>query len=171
MGTTAKGLNYRKGKGDAPPAQGRRTASPRIVLVDDCECLLEMLACGIRGFVRHPTLLSFRDGNTAMHELLRTDPDFLITDIVHGGTDGLEMLSLLAERRVKYPILVTSGHPWEKKVFRCAGPDLNVTFLQKPYSVKEIWRQLHIHLGPSDNPQRKIRSSKPKTRSGVLRRC
>jgi CheY-like chemotaxis protein len=133
--------------------QPRRTDPSRVVLVDDDDCFLEIVGGLIRDWLKDLTLLSFQDGETAWQELLRTDPDLLITDIAHPGINGLEMLSLLAERKVKYPILVTSGNPLEKEVFRCAGPDLKVSFLQKSYSADEFCRQLLIHLGPSDNPK------------------
>jgi CheY-like chemotaxis protein len=133
----------------------------RIVFVDDDDVILEMVGSLIRDWLKNLTLLSYQDGETAWQELLRTDPDLLITDVVRSGMTGCEMLPLLAQRKVKYPILVHSGYATETQVRQWAGPDLNVTFLRKPYSADEFRRQLLIHIGPSDNPERQIRKEAP----------
>jgi CheY-like chemotaxis protein len=150
MDKTAKGLNYCESEANALAAQPRKTGSPRIVLVEDENWVLEMLEILIRDWFKNPTLLSFQDGETAWQELLRTDPDLLITDMNRNGMTGWEMLPLLAQRKVKYPILVQSGQATEMQVLQCAGPDLNVTFLQKPWTAAEFRRQLLIHLGLRD---------------------
>lgn len=165
MRETAKGPNYHGGAGNPFAAQHRKTGPPRIVLLDDNDVMRDMVAMAIREWFKDLTLLSFADCETAWQELLRTDPDLLITDIVHGGVDGLELVSMLAERRVKYPILVTSGNSSEKEVLRRAGPDLNVAYLRKPYSLESFYRQLLIHVGLSDNPEwesRKLSTRKVK---------
>jgi len=55
------------------------------------------------------------------------------------------MLTRLAERKVKYPILVISAvldlyqkMVWVQDVRRDWGPNLNVSFLSKPYTIKEF---------------------------------
>ncbi len=78
------------------------------------------------------TLLKFDCGDHAWQELLRQDPDLLIIDEVLPSLDGRELLRLLNERKVRYPIIVTSGDAgFENKLRDCVGPNLNVTFLQK----------------------------------------
>jgi len=75
-------------------------------------------------------------------------PIFFITDIQHVGISCKEMLTRLAERKVKYPILVISavlgvyedsGEPVWVQAVRCDwSPNLNVSFLSKPYTYKEF---------------------------------
>src|SRR5260370_35836552 len=111
-----------------------------------------MVGVLIRDWRKDITLRAFRDGATAWQELLRADPDLLITDMMRPGMAGCDMLPLLALRKVKYPILVHSGYATETQVRQWAGPDLKVTFLQKPWRVEEFRRHLLITLGPTDNP-------------------
>jgi CheY-like chemotaxis protein len=99
-------------------------------------------------------VLSIHDGLKAWQELVREDPAFLIMDINRPGLDGIETLRRLAERKAKYPILVASGNlsgETQGQARDCAGPKLNVTFLSKPFSSKELRTELSKHFGTLDN--------------------
>jgi DNA-binding NtrC family response regulator len=133
-----------------------REHAPRIVVVDDEAVILEVMEIVIRSWFKNVTLLKFQEGTSALGEILRTEPDLLVTDMCRHGMDGWTMLPLLAEKNVKYPILVQSGFATEKHVRECAGPNLNVTFLQKPWAAKEFCQELLALVGPSDNPERKV---------------
>ncbi len=100
-------------------------------------------------------VLAFQNRDRAWKELLRADPDLLITDMnnqnmpgppEYSGMSGWELLPLLARRKVKYPILVVSGSvskPGEKRRARkCAAPNLNITFLAKPSVIEEFQREV-----------------------------
>lgn len=137
----------------SPPPKARPL---RIVVVDDESWCLEMVGTLILSKFKHAALQTFQDGGTAWQELSRAGPDLLITDMIRGGMNGWEMLPLLAQRKVKYPILVTSGYAQEKDVRQCAGPDLVVSFLQKPYTSEQFWGELFKHLGPGDNLSKQI---------------
>jgi CheY-like chemotaxis protein len=55
-------------------------------------------------------VLKFAEGEPAWLEILRTTPDFLITDLERQSKmNGWEMIPLLAERNIKCPILLLSG--------------------------------------------------------------
>ena len=82
-------------------------------------------------------------------ELSQTDPDLLITRL---PVSGLEALRLLTERKVKYPILVASGFFAEREGRQRVGPNLHVSFLPLPFTAKQFYQELLIHLGPSDTP-------------------
>ena len=83
-------------------------------------------------------ILEFGDALDAWQELSRTAPDLFITDISHIGISCKEMLTRLAERKVKYPIMVVSAtlDLYEEDVRRGWGPGLNVSFLEKPVDVE-----------------------------------
>jgi DNA-binding NtrC family response regulator len=94
------------------------------------------------------TLVKFLNRDEAWEELLREQPDLLITDMLstnvpgrteYFGMSGGELLQRLAERRVGYPILVVSGSfsisGWEAYAKQFARPHLNVSFLTKPYTM------------------------------------
>ena len=124
---------------------------PRIVVVDDEDWFLEMVERLIQSWFGEVTMLTFQNRDEAWQELLRADPDLLITDMnndnVPGrtqyfGMSGWKMLPLLAEKKAKYPILVVSGsfsmEGVENKARQYAGPDLNVSFLAKHFTTEQL---------------------------------
>ena len=113
--------------------------------------LLELAALVLAGWRKDVVPITFRDGEAAWKVMLRADPDLLITDMLRGGMSGFHMLPLLAERKVQFPILVTSAVATEEQVLECAGPNLKVTCLQKPYEAQPFMRYLSAHLGPGDD--------------------
>jgi len=70
-------------------------------MVDDERNCSGLLEARIRNWIKDVKLLIFADGEEAWQELLRTDPDLLITDMERSTTmDGWQMLQLLADRKV-----------------------------------------------------------------------
>jgi DNA-binding response OmpR family regulator len=133
-----------------------KTSAPRIVLLDDEDCLREILEIAIQQCFKNATVRSFSDGDEALQELLHTPPDLLITDINHLGLNGREMLPLLARKKVTFPILVTSGNLTEKDVRQNAGTGLNVSFLAKPFKNADFSKFLETAL---KTPRGVIRSN------------
>ena len=152
-------MNSDDKSGGPAPAKTER----RIVIVDDDEVILDMTAMLVRDWCREVTVLKFQNRDEGWQELLRRDPDLLITDMrsdnVPGrsgdyGMSGLELLKLLAGRLVKYPVLVASGSfsisGCEGLAKQCAGPHLNVSFLTKPFTRELFHQALRKCLGPGD---------------------
>jgi DNA-binding NtrC family response regulator len=112
----------------------------RIVIMDDWEGPRRAYRMILKGNFDGVQILEFAEAQAAWEELARTDPDLFITDINHAGLSCQEMLALLAERRVKYPILVVSAVLWvySEEERRSWGPGLDVTFLAKPFDVETI---------------------------------
>jgi FixJ family two-component response regulator len=128
--------------------QPRRTHPPRIVVLDDEEGPRRWHLAVLKGMYEGQTILDFEDSDAAWQELLRTDPDLFITDIRHVGISGIEMLKRLAERKVKYPIMVVSvalGF-YEEDVRRGWGPGLNVSFLEKPVDIETYRKAVEVAL-------------------------
>jgi CheY-like chemotaxis protein len=91
-------------------ALGIRKNLPRIILVDDDSSCLDLLEDIIRKNFSDAIVLKFVEGEQAWLELLKTPPDFLITDLERPGKmNGWEMLPLLAERNIKFPIMLLTG--------------------------------------------------------------
>jgi CheY-like chemotaxis protein len=148
-------------KSDGPaPANTER----RIVIVDDEDVILDLMETFVRDWCKEATILRYQNRDEAWQELQRRDPDLFITDMrsdnVPGrsgdyGMSGLELLKLLAERLVKYPILVASGSfsisGCEGLAKQCAGPHLNVSFLTKPFTRELFHQALRKCLGPGDH--------------------
>jgi hypothetical protein len=133
----------------------------RIVHLDDESWISNMLGSYVRRKFKNVLLLTFANGDEAWQELLREDPDLLITDLMNdnvpgkrdsSGKSGFELLALLAERNVKYPILVVSGslakEGVEAKARQIAGSTLNISFVQKPFTWQEIADKLPEQIYP-----------------------
>jgi CheY-like chemotaxis protein len=148
-------------RSDGPaPAKTER----RVVIVDDEEIILDLMETFVRDWSKEATILRYQNRDEAWQELQRRDPDLFITDIrsdnVPGrsgdyGMSGFALLKLLAERLVKYPILVASGSfsmsGCEGLAKRCAGPHLNVSYLTKPFTIELFHQALRKCLGPGDH--------------------
>lgn len=145
-------------------------AKSRIIIVDDEPIMLDMIETLLRDWRHEVTVLRFQNRDKAWQELLRCDPDLLITDMrsdnVPGrsgdyGMSGFELLKLLAERLVKYPVLVASGSfsisGCEGLAKQCAGPHLNVSFLTKPFTRELFLQALRQCLGLSGETGRGAR--------------
>jgi mannitol/fructose-specific phosphotransferase system IIA component (Ntr-type) len=131
---------------------------PRIVVVDDESVVLHFIESFIRDWFKDVTLLLYSNSSEAWQELSLTAPDLLILNTPSGGPD---LLPLLAERKVKFPILVTSGYFGEKEVRQRIDPILNISVLLKPFLPEQLFQELLVHVGPSDNPQRRFSKSHP----------
>ena len=144
--------------------------APRIVFVDDEPWFGEFGELLIARLFPEVMILAFRNRDTAWRELQRSDPDLLITDMnndnVPGRTEsfgmsGWELLPLLARRQVRYPILVVSGSfsmpGVESRARQCAGPELNASFLTKPFSEEHFRREVTRLLGGGGGGRRAAR--------------
>jgi hypothetical protein len=58
------------------------------------------------------------------------------------GLNGEKMLPLLAHKKVGFPIFVASGTATEKDVRKCAGSELSVSFMKKPFDVEVFTKYL-----------------------------
>jgi DNA-binding NtrC family response regulator len=136
----------------------------RIVVLDDEVGGRQSCIDMFRYFWAHSVeLFDFADAQKAWQELSRADPDLFITDIKHPGMTCEEMLTRLAERKVKYPVLIVSaslGYASEgreysgsaadvQRVQRDWRPNLNVYFLPKPYDKNEFRKVLETALNIS----------------------
>jgi DNA-binding NtrC family response regulator len=89
---------------------GIRKNPPRFIVVDDEPLFLDLYETIIQNRFKDAIVLKFAAGEPAWLEMLRTTPDFLITDLERQSKmNGWEMIPLLAERKVKCPILLLSG--------------------------------------------------------------
>ena len=124
----------------------KKTRSLRIVMMDDESFVIEMLATVIRTSFKNVTILTFTNAKLAYQELMRETPDLFITDVYHPPPDGIEILRLLTEAKVKYPVLVVSGFAKAKDVLPYASRGLRVTFLSKPCSRDHFLKAMETAL-------------------------
>jgi CheY-like chemotaxis protein len=135
---------------DSSSRKKSKPRAPRILVVDDQWCVRDYLKLVIRHWRADALIICRAKGEAAWEVLQRTPPDFLITDMSRCGLDGYQMLRRLARWRARVPILVISGLATEEEVRNCAGSDLEVSFLSKPFDIPDVIAELSRHLGPGD---------------------
>lgn len=136
----------------------------RIVHVDDEEFPLSFF----KNTVEHHkafeavSVQSFLNRDVAAQEVIKTPPDLLVTELrnvnVTGqkdnygyGMSGFELLKILSEQSFKSPVLIFSGilpmQGVEDEARRCAGNNLDISFLKKPATIEEIVTAVGKALG------------------------
>jgi CheY-like chemotaxis protein len=157
-------------QGPASKASPSATAgpSPRIIVVDDSVDVLDLIEHLLLQHFGKVRVLKFLDGEQAWQEVVREEPDLLISDLMRPGVDGRELLRRLAQRRVKFPVLIVSGalSGREPEVRQCAGPDLRVSCLSKAFDPKEflaiVGRGLGLKAaGPMSEPPASAPAPRP----------
>jgi CheY-like chemotaxis protein len=144
----------------------KTTRTFKVVHLDEDALMPALVGTVIRRHFKNVQFRGFQNGDEAWEELLREDPDLLITDLMNDNDSGrkagfarsgYDLLSLLAQRKVKYPILVVSGtltkEGFEAKTRQIAGSDLNISFLKKPswqQMPEQIYQELLKHIKPLD---------------------
>jgi CheY-like chemotaxis protein len=118
----------------------RRTRPLRIVMMDHLQSVLDVLEPAIRPYVKDADILTFTDAKSAYQELMREAPDLFTTNICHSGMSVDETLARLTERKVNYPVFVISSNAdrFEEEVRQSCGPDLKVSFWQKPFHIERF---------------------------------
>lgn len=109
-------------------------------MTDDEPCVLGALRIILGHEFEGAEILTFGDAHKAVRELTREAPDLFITDINHLGISVPDMLARLAQRKVKFPILVVSASVgmWKEEAIRSWAPGLNVSALTKPFLAETL---------------------------------
>ena len=149
----ALGLNPEAAFAESPdpkPIQLKKSSKNlRIMLVDDSRDVMELIAKLLYCHFPSARILKFQDGEQAWQELVWQEPDLLISDLTRAGVDGPELLRRLAQRRVKFPVLIISGssNRWQEEGRLSAGPELRVAFMSKPFDMDEFLAVVERGLG------------------------
>lgn len=109
-----------------------------ILLVED-DLLLRMSAA--RGLERQGyRVRQAADGEAAMARMGAERPSLLLSDIRMPGLDGIELARRARTLHPGLPILLVSGYADEGE--RAAVPELDVGFLQKPFTLKTLGERI-----------------------------
>lgn len=139
-----------------------RPARPRIVILDDEKVLWDIMEFWIQQWFKDYELITLDNGDDAWKELERAEPDFYMMDWDHPGMHGREIFSRLIEKRVRFPVVVNSGHESiGAHVLSFSSLGLRIGFLPKPFNKAQIWRLLNDFIGPSDFPEMQARLTEP----------
>lgn len=134
----------------------KKDPRPRIVVLDDEPFMREMHNTLLRNLLKEVTVLNFQNGDEAWRELSHTEPDVLITDLLNNnvpgriqsfGMSGYELLLVLAQRKVKFPILVVSGSNSQRECLeriQLENANLNIRVLPKPFKSDDYRKALEL---------------------------
>jgi len=126
----------------------RNVPSPRIVLIHAEQDLLDLMAQVIKHYFSETTILTFENSDAGWQELVRCDPDLLITDMVMPRIMGTEILRRLVERKAAYPVLAMSGYfPAEIAAREYTEKFSNFAFLVAPFRPQQLVHEVSRLLG------------------------
>lgn len=135
---------------DVPAALTRPPRKIKVFILEDEPVASQLYADLLTAIPGQFQIHKFTDGDEAWAELTKVDPDILITDIVHPGLDGWEMLKLLAVEKVSYPILVLTGDCQSVDFYKDCYPDLKLGMLGKPFRIQSFYQLLSALLQNRD---------------------
>ena len=78
----------------------------------------------------------FDNASDVLRQVQSDKPDIIITDIRMPGTDGLELLRYLNDRRPSLPVIVMTAHPDLKDALSAYRP-VAFEYLAKPFDLDE----------------------------------
>lgn len=138
---------------EIPAANSRPQRKIKVFILEDEPMALQLYADLLSATGVQFQIHKFTDGDAAWSELTKADPDILLTDIVHPGLDGWEMLKLLGAEKVAYPILVITGDCQPAEFYKNLYPDLKLGLLAKPFRIRSFYQQLAALLEGPDGFQ------------------
>ncbi len=107
----------------------------RFTLVEDDETELFLLYHAISQTFPHSSISSFTNAEDALHHIVGTGSDFLVTDHGIGRMSGTKLISELRRRGQRLPIIMVSGNPQTEEEARLAGA---TEFLQKSDDMRHV---------------------------------
>ncbi len=111
-----------------------RNTTPRILVVDDEQAVLDLLAYNLRK--AHYEVLTATDGRQALDLARQAQPDLILLDLMLPEIDGLDVCRAL-RRDSKVPIIMITARGEE--VDRVVGLELGADdYVCKPFSVREL---------------------------------
>lgn len=88
------------------------------------------------------TILKENNGLAGFKSICQNKPDLIFLDIKMPEMDGLELITKLADEKIKIPILLVSGA--EEFYFNIAKIYGVEHYIRKPFSAKEVRSKLKV---------------------------
>ena len=130
-------------------AHGTRPA--RIIWLDDEERVVKECSYVFALRLINYTLISCRNGDEALREIMHQPPDLLITDYHHPGASLEAMLLHLSERPARFPILVVSACEKPEDLKRqFSSFTFTIELLSKPFDWGDFYAAVLKHLNASN---------------------
>jgi len=119
-----------------------KSAAPRILVVDDEQAVLDLLAYNLRK--AHYEVLTAEDGRQALDLAHQAEPDLILLDLMLPEIDGLDVCRELRHTS-KVPIIMITARGEE--VDRVVGLELGADdYICKPFSVRELMARVKAVL-------------------------
>lgn len=115
----------------------------KIVLVsDDVEETLELLKYSLE--IAGYEVITAKDGEEALKKAQAIKPDLMILDIVMPKIDGYTVNSKLRESEgtKNIPVVISTTRGLMSKMFSSDGKTKIDSFLEKPYTVEDLWSKV-----------------------------
>ena len=107
---------------------------PSVWIVDDDASIRWVLEKALSDLGCRITV--FDNASDVLRQVQSDNPDIIITDIRMPGTDGLELLRYLNDRRPSLPVIVMTAHPDLKDALSAYRP-VAFEYLAKPFDLDE----------------------------------
>ena len=112
------------------------TKKGRILLLDDDELIISMLARSLRKEGYETQLL--HSSVKAVEKILAWQPDLMLLDIDLGEElNGLDILQMLQEEMIKFPVIMLTGDDSSESAIRAMRFGAS-DYLHKPFNVEEV---------------------------------
>ena len=126
------------------------SARRRVAIVDDDRSVRRAL----RRLLRSADLdaEAYGSGREFLAVLARNPPDCLILDLQMPDMSGLELHQRLAERGVRLPVIVITGHDQPGLRARCIAAGI-ATYLRKPLEDETLLAAINAAIGDAENKE------------------
>jgi two-component system response regulator VicR len=139
--------------------------SARILIVDDEPPIVEVLAYNLKR--ENYQVVVARDGEEALAQARREQPDLVILDLMLPKLDGIEVCKALRRER-DVPIIMLTARDGE--IDRVVGLELGADdYVVKPFSVRELMARVKNVLRRSRSAPQSPESGQEVIRAGPLR--
>jgi CheY-like chemotaxis protein len=117
-----------------------------VLLVDDEEMILSSVSDMLESMGLQ--VLLARDGRQAVARVQKEGGslDLVLMDITMPQMDGLEALHQIRQLDARLPVILSSGYSEHESVHGSIGGQA-ASFLQKPYSIHDLYAMVTSHLG------------------------
>jgi two-component system, OmpR family, response regulator MprA len=115
----------------------------QVLVVEDDENVRQTLDSALR-FAGHE-VVAVADGDEALNEITRREPDLIVLDVMMPRVDGLTVCRMVRERGYRTPILVLTAR--HEVADRVAGLDAGADdYLAKPFALDELLARVRALL-------------------------
>jgi DNA-binding response OmpR family regulator len=119
----------------------KKTACPRILIVDDDEGILEAISVMLQ-MEGYEVFTSTQNGKALFRLISKNHPDVILLDVLLSGVDGRDVCKELKNNPLSKdtPVIMVSAHLSAGKNFHEYGAQ---AFMAKPFDIDELLSTIH----------------------------